>query len=643
MNILVVCDVLGEENNGTTIAAMNLIRYLQAQGENVRVLTADETKMGKEGYFVVPTKSLGPLNFLLKKNNVELAKPKNSIIIKALKDIDVVHIMLPFALGIRTAQLAKARGIPMTAGFHCQAENYSAHILNMMRVKWYNDHIYHNYYKKLYSKVNAIHYPTDFIRREFESIIKIKTNSYVISNGVNDQYVKKEVVRAPELQNKFNILFIGRISKEKSHPILLKAVALSKYKDQIQLIFAGQGPREKQVRKLEKKYGLNPVVMKFFSRKKLVEIINSCDLYVHPSEIEIEAISCLEAIKCGLVPIISDSKKSATNAFALDEKNLFKWNSPQDLADKIDYWIEHPEEKKAYSERYLNYADKFSQSECMRRMHCMLKTYAKEINHTSKVVRYYSDPINDDFAFTGITPKRIPSNYKYLHYNPIYKLSEFIFYFIIAKPLVWVANKTVLHQRFRNHLTVKHRKLPGAFVYANHTQLAADAYTPNIIFYKKNSVIVGPEACSIPGIRGMVSMLGGLPLPSTLEGTIKFTKAIQKLSQKGQHITIYPEAHIWPYYTDIRPFVSGSFRYPVNANKPVIVLTNTYVPVGKKGKRFRLITHIDGPIYPDLSVDKKEAIEKLRNEVYETMCKRAHEVKQFEHYRYIDKREIEVQ
>ena len=63
MNILVVCDVLGEENNGTTIAAMNLIRYLQAQGENVRVLTADETKMGKEGYFVVPTKSLGPLNF----------------------------------------------------------------------------------------------------------------------------------------------------------------------------------------------------------------------------------------------------------------------------------------------------------------------------------------------------------------------------------------------------------------------------------------------------------------------------------------------------------------------------------------------------------------------------------------------------
>ena len=37
MTITVVCDVLGEENNGTTIAAMNLIRSLKAKAE-VRVI-----------------------------------------------------------------------------------------------------------------------------------------------------------------------------------------------------------------------------------------------------------------------------------------------------------------------------------------------------------------------------------------------------------------------------------------------------------------------------------------------------------------------------------------------------------------------------------------------------------------------------
>ena len=83
MNILVVCDVLGEENNGTTIATMNLIRYLKQQGENVRVLCSDLSKMGQEGYYVTPVRHFGPIiDSLIKKNGVELAKPKTNIILK---------------------------------------------------------------------------------------------------------------------------------------------------------------------------------------------------------------------------------------------------------------------------------------------------------------------------------------------------------------------------------------------------------------------------------------------------------------------------------------------------------------------------------------------------------------------------------
>ena len=342
------------------------------------------------------------------------------------------------------------------------------------------------------------------------------------------------------------------------------------------------------------------------------------------------------------MPVISDSERSATNAFALDEKNLFKNNDPQDLANKIDYWIEHPEEKEKYSERYLNYADRFSQTECMRQMHCMLETYAKEINHTKKTTRYYRDEVNDDFALNGLVPARISSKFKYVHHNPIYKFFEFFAYFVLAKPSVWLINKFGFGQVFKNHLTEKKRKLKGAFIYANHTQDMADAYTPNLIFMRKNNIIVNPAAFSIPLIKTTVQMLGGIPLPSTLQGTIHFTKAIDELSSKGQHITIYPEAHIWPYYTGIRSFPSGSFRYPVNANKPVVVVTNTYIRNCKKCNKCHIVTHIDGPFYPDLTLDKKDAIEKLRNQVYKTMLKRSKEREQFEHYRYINLNEIEV-
>lgn len=642
MNILIVSDVLGEENNGTTIATMNLIRYLKEQGENVRVLCCDQGKKGQPGYYIVPIRKFGFIvDSIIKKNNVSLANPKTSIIKEALEGVDIVHSMLPFALGKKTLKIARSMGIPVTSGFHCQAENFSAHLFDLMHLKSFNDLVYKSQYKKYYSKVNAIHYPTDFIRNEFESCIKNKTNAYVISNGVNDMYVKEDVKRAPELSSKFNILYIGRISKEKSHPVLMKAVSLSKYKDQIQLVFAGKGPREDIIRKLEKKYKLNPIMMDFYSRKDLIKIINSCDLYVHPAEIELEGISCLEAIKCGLVPIFSDSKKSATNTFAMDERNIFKCDSPQDLANKIDYWIEHPEEKKECSKKYLNFADKFSQTKCMRRMHNMLKTYAKEENHTNKTTRYYRDILNDDFALNGVEEKPLPSNFKYERKNIFYKIGEFFMYFVIAKPMVWLINKIIFGQRFKNHLTAPKKELKGSFIYANHTQSMADAYTPNLIFSKKNHIIVGPAAFSIPGIGTMVQMLGGIPLSSTIEGKIDFMRVVNNFSNKGHFVTIYPEAHIWPYYTGIRPYGSASFRYPVTANKPVICITNTYVPKNKKGNKCRLVTHIDGPFYPDKNLSTKESMEKLRNEVYECMVSRSKEVEQFEHYKYIDLSKIE--
>ena len=109
-----------------------------------------------------------------------------------------------------------------------------------------------------------------------------------------------------------------------------------------------------------------------------MNIINSADLYVHPAEIEIEAISCLEAIACGLVPVIADSPRSATRFFALSEENLFRFNDPSALAERIDDWLGDPEKRSACRERYLGYAQKFAQEHCMDEMERMLLETAEK-------------------------------------------------------------------------------------------------------------------------------------------------------------------------------------------------------------------------------------------------------------------------
>lgn len=111
------------------------------------------------------------------------------------------------------------------------------------------------------------------------------------------------------------------------------------------------------------------------------------DLYVHTSDAEIEAMSCMEAFACGLVPVIADSPRSATPQFALDERSLFPAGDSDALAQRIDWWIEHPEERKDMELRYAEHAKQYAleksieQTEEMFRMAIEEQKAVKESLH----------------------------------------------------------------------------------------------------------------------------------------------------------------------------------------------------------------------------------------------------------------------
>ncbi len=376
MRITIVCDVLGEENNGTTVAAMNLIRSLKSKGHKVTVVCPDQNRRGQEGFVVVDKLNLGPLNGYVEKNGVTLSKASKKILEPVIAQSDVVHLLIPFALSNAALRLAKKHHISVTASFHAQAENITSHIF-MKDFELANKIAYLQMYYATYRHCDAVHYPTEFIKDIFEGAVGHKTNAYVISNGVGERFKENGAEKPDEFKNKFVILFSGRYSKEKSHSVLIDAVSLSKHERMIQLIFAGDGPLKEKLKAESKKLSNRPL-FSFFPHYQMLNVLNYADLYVHPAEIEIEAIACLEAIACGLVPIISDSKKSATKKFALDERNLFEANNPASLSEKIDFFIEHPDVLREYKERYRGMAEGYSQKACMDRMEQMLIDTAKK-------------------------------------------------------------------------------------------------------------------------------------------------------------------------------------------------------------------------------------------------------------------------
>lgn len=371
MIVTVVCDVLGEENNGTTIAAMNLIRFLKKRGHEVRVLCADADKKGQEGYYVVPNLNLGKLlNNYVEKVGVTLAKPDDDIIREALNGADIAHIMVPLLLGTRATKIAVELGVPLSAGFHMQAENFTSYF-KVNKIKLANQAVYDFIYEHVYKHVDAIHYPTKFIRNVFETAIKKETPGYVISNGVNAYVKKRDIPKPEEYKDKIVILSTGRYAREKSQDALIKAVSLSAHKDEIALVLGGQGIKEKEYRALADEVGVSPV-FKFFSRTEIIDVLNYSDMYVHPAEIELEGISCIEAIACGKLTIVSDSPLAATKDFAVDERCIFKCGDEAELAQVIDYWIDNPEVKAKTEQKYLASGIAFDQEKCMEKMEQML-------------------------------------------------------------------------------------------------------------------------------------------------------------------------------------------------------------------------------------------------------------------------------
>lgn len=376
----IVCDILGEKNNGTTLAATNLIDYLRSKGHEVRVVCCDKDKNNLENYYVTPTLDLGKFcNKILEKNGVTPAKADESVLRKAIEGSDVVHLLIPFFLARRAAKIAKELNKPITASFHCQAENVTAHVF-MMNFPLANTLVYKNFYKHVYQYCDIIHYPTTFIRDVFEKETH-KTNAVVISNGVNEQFYKD--VPSNRISDKFTIVCTGRYSKEKAQHLLIKATAKSKHRDDIKLVFAGAGPYENSLKKLSAKHGTD-AEFRLFPRDELLSLLHGADLYVHTAIIEIEAIACLEAIVSGLIPVINNSPRSATKAFALDGNNLFKLNDTNDLAAKIDFWYEHPELIKEYKARYKSIIGNFDQKECMHKMEEMLLSAIEMKKNQSK-------------------------------------------------------------------------------------------------------------------------------------------------------------------------------------------------------------------------------------------------------------------
>ena len=355
MRIAVVVDTYDDLGNGTTVSARNFVCELRKRGHYVKVLsfsnTPEPNKVLFDQYYV-------PLfQPLVDKNRANLAKPDVKKFQEAFQDIDFVHIYLPLPFGWKAAKVAYKMGIPVFTAFHLHPGNVTYN-LKLGHAPLVERFIFWLIKRKLYRYSTDIHCPTQFVYDTLKAH-GFKQELHIISNGYEDKrYYPMQVQRPENWKDKFVIMCVGRLSGEKKQDVIMKAVARSKHKDKILLVLAGMGPLKKKYQKLAQKLKIN-TEFNFYSQEDLPKALNAADIYVHCAQVEIESISCMEAFATGLVPVIGNSKKSATHYFALDERSKFKDGDYKELSDKIDYWIQNPQELHTMSQKYADHAKNY--------------------------------------------------------------------------------------------------------------------------------------------------------------------------------------------------------------------------------------------------------------------------------------------
>lgn len=226
---------------------------------------------------------------------------------------------------------------------------------------------------------------------------------------------------------------------------------------------------------------------------------------------------------------------------------------------------------------------------------------------------------DDDFGAAGRHVKSavIDETYQYRGHHLLWRIAADFLYYVLV-PIVALVLIVIYGVRFTNRAAI--RKLGGCYIYGNHTHWM-DVFFPFMLSYPKRAYIVtGPTAVSIPVVKHLVAMLGGIPLNTTRAGKVAFREALNRVVAQGSPVAIFPEVHEWPYYNGIRDFSPASFTYPVRTSTPVVGYVVTYRRRWLKNRPPHLTVTVGSPVMPQVWEGAANPKQVVRDQVHQFMC-----------------------
>ena len=307
--------------NGVSTSVFMLKKALERKGHQVYVVTMNNEGLHygfdeNDTVIRIPGLPIGIYDY-----RVSTVYPLRAMNIIRKWKLDVIHSHTEFSVGTFARFIARQYNIPLVHTYHTLYEDYVYYI-----TKGYFDKPSKKiveYLTKFYcdGTANELIVPTKKIYDLFREKYNVDKNIYVIPTGIEIERFYVENINIKEVDdvrkkigvsNKdFNILFVGRIAKEKNIDLLLEGQKeINDENKHINLIIVGDGPDMDEYKKMAKDLGISKNV--FFVGKvpwaDIPKYYRVANVFATASTSETQGLTVIEAMAASIAPICIDDE-----------------------------------------------------------------------------------------------------------------------------------------------------------------------------------------------------------------------------------------------------------------------------------------------------------------------------------------------
>lgn len=257
-----------------------------------------------------------------------------------------IHVATPGLVGLAALTISKILKKPIYGTYHTAFPQYMKHLTDdpsMVSIAW-------KYMVWFYNQLDIVFVPSKAMQQELESKGIDSRKLKLYPRGVD---TKRFRPIAQKEKDEINLLYVGRVSKEKNLHLLANAFKrISKETKNVKLQIVGDGPYREEMWNYIKDYNVN--FLGYKQGDELIKVYSGADLFVFPSTTDTFGNVVLEAQACATPVIVTDGGGPMENIISGETGIIIKGNCEDAIYQGIKSLLDK-EKLGKMSEKAYNY------------------------------------------------------------------------------------------------------------------------------------------------------------------------------------------------------------------------------------------------------------------------------------------------